>query len=146
MEESSLHKLNSAGLGVRLLAALYDWLLVLAIYMVMSVPLVALQNDAITPGNNLYRVSLVIVAGIFFVGFWARGGQTLGMRAWRLQLVSDDGTAVHAGQACARYASAWVSAAALGCGFWWALFNPQKRAWHDSWSGSRLVVRPKPDA
>ena len=140
-----LHKLPPAGLGPRLIAALYDWLLVLAIMMVASVPIVALLDDAIATGNAFYQASLVIIAGLFFGGFWMRGGQTLGMRAWRLRLVSTDGSAVTPVSAALRYAGAWVSFAAAGLGFWWALIDQEKRTWHDRWSGTRIVRLPKTD-
>ena len=68
--------LPAAGLPRRLIAAVYDWLLVIAIMMVASVPLVALLGDAITPGNALYQFSLGVVALLFFAGFRSYSGQT----------------------------------------------------------------------
>lgn len=143
MVDYDLHKLPSAGLGKRLLAAVYDWLLVLAIMMVASVPIVAMLDDAIATGNAFYQAMLVIIAGLFFTGFWVRGGQTLGMRAWRLRLISDGGIDVTPATAVLRYLGAWVSFAAAGLGFIWSLFDAEKRTWHDRWSGTRIVVLPK---
>ncbi|NND54092.1 MAG: RDD family protein [Gammaproteobacteria bacterium] len=145
MVDYDLHKLPPAGLGKRLLAALYDWLLVLAVMMVVSIPVVALRGDAIATGNALYQAALMLIAGVFFCGFWVRGGQTLGMRAWRLRLISDHGAAgeVSVPAAARRYLSAWLSVMLLGLGFVWSLFDPQRRAWHDRWSGTRIVVLPK---
>ena len=74
---------------------------------------------------------------------WTRGGQTLGMRAWRCRLVAADGEPVGWGQTVARFAAALVSWAALGLGFWWALADPERRTWHDRWSGTRIVLVPR---
>ena len=38
----------------------------------------------IGPGTLWFEASLVAVALLFCAGFWTRGGQTLGMRAWRM--------------------------------------------------------------
>lgn len=41
--------------------------------------------------NELWKLSWV---GFFFVYFWAKSGQTLGMKAWRLRLQNQDGTRI----------------------------------------------------
>jgi uncharacterized RDD family membrane protein YckC len=125
------------------MAALYDWLLVLSLMMLTSVPLVAPSNEAITPGNPLYRLALVALAATFFAGFWSRTGQTLGMRAWRLQLTRTDGSAVSFSQGLLRFACACVAAAPAGLGFVWVLFSKDDLSWHDRWSDTRLRVLPK---
>jgi uncharacterized RDD family membrane protein YckC len=33
----------------------------------------------------------------------------------------------------------------LGLGFFWVLFDRDRRAWHDRLSGTRLVFRPAPE-
>jgi uncharacterized RDD family membrane protein YckC len=38
---------------------------------------------------------------------------------------------------------ALLSLLALGLGFLWILVDPQRRAWHDRLSGTRIVVVPK---
>jgi uncharacterized RDD family membrane protein YckC len=143
MEQEILHNTQPAKFGRRLMASLYDWFLVLAIMMVASVPLVASSNDAISPGNALYRLALIAIATAFFTGFWSYAGQTLGMRAWRLKLTLPDGSAVNYRQALLRFACACVSAAPLGLGFFWVLFSQEKLSWHDHWSGTRLQLLAK---
>ena len=43
----------------------------------------------------------------------------------------------------ARLALAVVSFVCLGLGYWWILVDPQRRAWHDRLTGTRVVVVPK---
>ena len=145
MEKTDLHNLPNAGFFKRLFAALYDWLLVLALMMVLSVPLVAPDNEAITPGNPLYQAALVGVVALFFVGFWVTKGQTLGMRAWRLMLTDTEGNPVSWQQATLRFAVAWISLLAVGLGFLWALIDRDGLSWHDRWSRTRIRQLPKKD-
>ena len=45
---------------------------------------------------------MLAVAWAFYGWFWLHGGQTLGMRAWRLKLVTDDGRPLTAGDCLRR--------------------------------------------
>ena len=70
-----------------------------------------------------------------------RRGQTWGMRALRLRAVEGStGGPVSRGQAWGRVAFAsFISSLCLGFGFWWALFDHQKRALHDVVCGTVLI-------
>jgi uncharacterized RDD family membrane protein YckC len=143
MEQTELHNTPKAGFFRRLMASLYDWLLVLAIMMVASVPLVAPDNEAVAPGNPFYRAALIVLAVCFFAGFWCSKGQTLGMRAWRLKLEMPDGSNVSFARSMLRFIYACVSAGALGLGFLWVFLSPEGLSWHDRWSGTRIRLLPK---
>jgi uncharacterized RDD family membrane protein YckC len=145
MDKSQLHNATPAGFGRRLMAALYDWLLVLAVMMIASVPLVAIDDNAVQPGNLLYQLALVALVAAFFVGFWTREGQTLGMRAWRLKLTQTDGSPVTVSQALLRFLCACVAALPCGLGFAWLLISSKGESWHDTWSGTRIWQLPKQD-
>ena len=134
----------------RLAAIFYDCLLLAALLMLASalvvIPLGAgLEVESQTISQHpLYRLYLILVIVGFFCGFWIRGGQTLGMRAWRLMVVRDDGTPLTLGDALKRFAAALLSWAALSIGFLWSLFDAEKLTWHDRLSGTRLVMLEKP--
>lgn len=88
-----------------------------------------------------------VLAG-FHLGFWTHGGQTLGMKTWRFRVQRTDGSPLRLRDAALRYVAAVLSALPLGLGFWWALVDPERLAWHDRLSGTRLVhvaPRPAPD-
>jgi uncharacterized RDD family membrane protein YckC len=83
---------------------------------------------------------LFLSPAVFFGWFWTHGGQTLGMRAWRLKLLDSSGNPVTWRQSLIRYGAAWLSLLALGLGYIWVWIDPQGLSWHDRLSGTRLVV------
>jgi len=57
--------------------------------------------------------------------------------------VREGGSALTLRDALARYGAAVLSLLPLGLGFWWALVDPDRCAWHDRLSGTRLVLLPR---
>lgn len=106
--ESDSLALQRAGFVRRLLAMIYDTLVATAVgmcaAMVMIVTLIVmLKNGALDlqgyaePADLIqasfgYKLLIQTWVGLwiagFFLWFWRRGGQTLGMRAWRLRIYS----------------------------------------------------------
>jgi len=133
-----------AGLLRRIAAAVYDGLLVVALQMLATLLLVAARGGApIRPGDPVLQAILIMTAGTFFVGFWTRGGQTLGMSAWRLRVEMQDGNPLPAGVAILRLVTASLSLACFGLGFLWQLVDRQSLTWHDRLAGTRVIMLPK---
>lgn len=137
--------IEAPGLLRRLAAILYDSLLVAAVLFLSAVPVVIVLDGPpeTALAKSLFRLYLATVVFVFFAGFWTHGGQTLGMRSWRLKLVRADGGPVGWLEALKRYLAAWLSLAPLGMGWWWMLLDRDKLTWHDRLSGTRLVLLPK---
>jgi uncharacterized RDD family membrane protein YckC len=125
----------------RLAALCYDALLLAALAASFTLLVLAVRlGRAVPPGTWWYPLCLLAIFGAFFSGFWAHGGQTLGMRAWRIRVVrDDDGGALTWPRAAARFASGVVAAAPAGLGLWWSLLDERKRGWHDRWTRTRVV-------
>jgi uncharacterized RDD family membrane protein YckC len=131
-------------------AILYDCLLLVALLtladavVVLPLGIIFHIDGSTVAAYPLFRLYLLFVIIGFFCWFWLRGGQTLGMRAWRIMLVRSDGAGVRLGDALSRLAAASLSWAALGMGFLWSLLDRDGLTWHDRLSGTRLVLLKKP--
>ena len=135
----------SPGLLRRLGAMAYDAMLLLALLMMLSYPYVWL-TDGDKPSllvKTLYQLYLLAICFFFYAVFWTHGGQTLGMRAWRLKVVRAEGGVITWMLALKRFVFAWISLLCFGLGFLWILPDRDKLTWHDRWSGTRLVLLPK---
>ncbi|HST27573.1 MAG TPA: RDD family protein [Rudaea sp.] len=136
-----------ANLHLRLAAAGYDLLPLIGLWFVAAVLALAVTGGKLDThtfaGKLLVQGFALALSGAYFVVSWTRGGQTVGMRAWRLRVTRVDGARVDAARALLRFVVALVSLAALGAGFWWALFDAQKRTWHDMAARTRVLRLPK---
>ncbi len=128
----------------RLAAICYDTLLVVALLMVLTgIVIIARAGTGVEPGEPWFQALLMVGYWLYFAWSWTHGGQTVGMRAWRMRLVGPDGADVTWGQASSRFAAAWLSALVLGLGFWWGGFDREKLCWHDRLSRTELASKPK---
>lgn len=125
-----------APLRYRLLAMLYDGLALLGIWASTIVLLVTLRGEVVA-GLGVQAL-LGFETYAFFIFFWLRRGQTLGMVAWQLRFASG-AARVSVGEAHLRLLGGALSLACLGLGHVWILFDKQRRGWPDLLSGSRVT-------
>jgi uncharacterized RDD family membrane protein YckC len=130
-----------AGFFRRLAAMIYDSLLVAAI-LISTVTLMVILTNTPVAGPNVIGL-LLLESFAFFAYFWIFRGQTLGMLAWRLSIVTESGYQMTFTQALLRYFGALVSIAAFGLGYIWILIDAQKRGWPDLLSDSRVLYTPR---
>ncbi|MFC0085606.1 RDD family protein [Dyella flava] len=151
----------------RLIALVYDLVATLAIVMVVGLLCqLATRGQLITTGSQVhiawwYQPLQAVVVAAYFVVSWLRGGQTLGMRPWRIRVTAGDGGRISARQALVRVLVAalpllllllapalglktalWAVAGGWVAWFATALFAPRRRALHDLAAGTeiRLVL------
>ena len=137
--EKGHQTLDDAGLGRRLGALIYDALLAISIlFFATAVLLPFTGGEAISSDNLVYPVYLLLVVFAYFGGSWCRGGQTLGMRAWRLKVVNTDGRRVSMSQALIRFATA-----AGGLGLLGMLVDGDRKPWQDRLSDTTVVLLPR---
>ncbi len=140
----------------RLLALVYDLLIVVAIVMVVGLlcqlatggQLIHTAGKAVVP--IWYQLLQALVVMAYFISSWRRGGQTVGMRPWRIRVTRDDGGTPSLQQALIRalvaaaplvllmlepliglHAMLWTLLIAWAAWFAVALFDPRRRAVHD---------------
>jgi len=156
MTSPSINNSPRAGFIRRFGSWVYDVLLSFAVYMVAGAIAFLLFNILIKFGVismagfdhaiDLKRSSLVyrlLVDGFglfwiafFFVWFWSRSGQTLGMKAWRLRVQNQDGTRISKTTAIAR-----LLPTLLGLGNLIVLFDKKnKLSLQDRMTDTEVVV------
>jgi uncharacterized RDD family membrane protein YckC len=139
--------------GWRMLALLYDFWPILAMWLAVAIPFVLIDvaisgsvRHNIAPYSPLWWLQWTccwVITGLYVVLSWRRGGQTLGMRPWRLQVLDLAGNVPATRALWRRYAVASVSLLLGGLGFWWAWIDRDRLTWHDRASGTRLARWPK---
>lgn len=107
-----------APLWRRLIASVYDGLLLLGLWLAAAlVELIVREQLLGLPRHWAWMQLYFFAVGLVFFGrSWTRGGQTLGMRVWRLQVRRIDGAALRWPIATLRYAVMLAT--------WMAVFAP----------------------
>ncbi len=139
-QDSVPSSLPPVGLLRRFAAIFYDSLLLFSVLFFAT----GLFNALISADSSTHpilQIYLLIVSFFYFAGFWRRGGQTLGMMAWQIQVQSLEGYTVTWWQMVQRFVMAIISWSIFGLGFFWALWDKEGRTWHDRASRTQLVRR-----
>jgi len=129
-------------IGRRLLALAYDLFPALGLWFAVGASALWL-NAGVPPKPGsaagwLELLALWSVSGLYAVLSWRRGGQTLGMRPWKLRVIAADGGRPGWPALLKRYAIGGLSLLLAGAGFWWAWLDRERLTWHDRASGTRL--------
>lgn len=133
-----------AGVLRRVAAMIYDLLLLLAVWFFAAALIMPLTGgEAVKPNNPLFTTYLFFITFLFFAWFWTHGGQTLGMRAWRLRVQQRDGSPMTLWQALLRFLIAIPSWLLCGIGVMWLWLDKERLTWHDRYSMTVVVVLPK---
>lgn len=139
----------------RLFAWIYDVLVVIAILMVAAglelavVHVLAANHWLVLPVNGdeasfvagkwWHSAYFLLIAVLFTAYFWVKGGQTLGMRAWRLQVLRLDGGPLSFGQAVLRSLASLAGLSSL-----WVIVNrTEKLALHDYLAKTQVITLSK---
>ena len=139
--------LKTASFMRRLGAMFYDFMLALSFVILVGffftavfMSLFSIENiPAGSPVAKAIFMLLVLFTFGFYGWFWTHGGQTLGMRAWKLKLVRQDAELITWQQAFFRFCYAVISWIPLGAGYLWMLIDKQKLAWHDRISKTYII-------
>ena len=144
-----------AGFFKRVAAIVYDLLIVVVLAMVVT--FINLITIDLLSANGLldisayedpsaflnaqwwFTVEMIVAIWFFYAWFWYDGGQTLGMRSWRLKVESDNEQALTFKRSGLR-----AIYALLGLGNLMVLFTPSKKqALQDKLTQTRVVVLTK---
>ena len=120
----------------RLGSIIYDFFLVFSfVFFIEGVVIIINNKQAITSSLFFYLLTLPLIY-VYFSMSWVRGKQTLGMRAWKFEIIQKDGSHVTQKQSLIRFLLAIISL--LGVGFIFQFFNQHQLPLHDYYSKTYL--------
>lgn len=152
--ETPLQSLPTAPLWRRFVALMYDGFIVLAISMIYGAITLGIyvwatgitSNDEYQPtvSGPLFQLGWYICLALFYSYFWKRGGQTAGMKAWKIRVVAQQENTPLTWRACIIRCLVGPPALFILClGYIWKWFDKEGNCLHDKLSGTKVVVVPK---
>ena len=131
---------QSAALTRRLAALAYEVILSFAVVVVAGLAFPGATGNTLSGASrHAYQAYALAILCLYYIWCWRRGGQTLPMLTWKLRLISRDGGPVTSKQALLRFVAACFSVAALGLGFFWALFDRDGQFLHDRVARTKII-------
>ena len=136
MSTSAYRDCPPASLLKQFAAMIYDGFLIFAVlFLAAALALPFNKGEAIE--SPLFSFYLLLTVFTFYAWFWHKSGQTLGMRAWKIRIVSEFGGNPSWGICYLRLMFALLSLLCFGLGYFWRLFKPY--TWHDRLSQTSIV-------
>jgi uncharacterized RDD family membrane protein YckC len=142
---------TSAGFGRRAAALVYDALLIAGILMIYTAcalylahalwlpPGDAIERSTVGAWFYFYQAGEIALIAIYALVNWTRSGQTLGMRAWHLRAVTENGGRLGWKAAVLRFSFGVIAWAPAALGVLWLYADPEHLALQDRLSKTRVV-------
>jgi uncharacterized RDD family membrane protein YckC len=128
------------GPGPRLVGYIVDTLIVLAAVFAIVIVFGLLATIVPAIGALGLIVGVVVVPLAYFPYFWAKTGQTPGMKMMNIKVVRDkDGGPITMGQAILRLFGYWVSGLVFYLGYIWIFIDKRQRGWFDLIAGTVVI-------
>jgi uncharacterized RDD family membrane protein YckC len=119
-------------------AFVYDLFPIIGLWLLTSVVVVLLRGgNEVPPGTLWFQLLLMAECVFYFTFSWIKGGQTLGMRAWKIGIENHQNMSWW--QTLARFLVGLLSTILFGAGLWCKKFNHANLSWMDIVSGHRTV-------
>ncbi|MDX2418301.1 MAG: RDD family protein [Xanthomonadales bacterium] len=126
----------------RLLVMLYDTVILLGLLILATAVALPFGDvNKVAMRDFWFTLWLLAVCFAYLGGCWRYGGMTVGMRAWRVRLVSYDDQTISWPRCLLRFFAGVVSVGALGLGILWALVDSKNRGWHDL-AARTILIKP----
>ncbi len=111
-------------------ALIYDIFPILGIFLITSLFLVLIrQGDEVQPRTLWLQLLLFSEVFLYFTYSWKKGGQTLGMRAWKIGI--EDYPNMTWSQVSVRFFAGLASTLLLGAGLWTRSLSNREMTWMD---------------
>ena len=130
---------SNVSLLSRLGAITYDFFLVFSLVFCIGLFVVIAIQDGTK--NPLFFLLMLLLTFGYFALSWVKGRQTLGMKAWKFEIMQADRKSITYKQSAVRFFLAPLSL--VGIGFIFQLFNKNKLPLHDYFSKTYLQSTKK---
>ena len=102
------NKYEKIGFIKNIIICVYDLMLLFSVLFFMSLPWVLVASGEAVTGNIFYQLYLLIIILTYYLWFWIRHGQTLGMKSWKTYVLNTDNTKINIRQGILRITLALV--------------------------------------
>lgn len=149
IETTSVHKILTAGVFIRLGSFIMDVSIVTSLFIIMSLISSSILDEK---DQNTFQMLLdqpsalllgcttwVLLFLIYHFMFSKYGGQTMGKVVLGIQVVGLDGKAVSTKNAFLRSVGFLTAGLPALAGFFWAGFDTHRRGWHDYLGGTVVI-------
>jgi uncharacterized RDD family membrane protein YckC len=79
---------KSIGFTKNIIICIYDLLLLFSILFFLSLPVIIFSNNELIGQNIFYRIYLLSIIIGYYLWFWIKHNQTLGMKSWKSYIVN----------------------------------------------------------
>ena len=123
----------------RIASMFYDSVLIVALLIVMSLPLISFNIQENIILKTTVQVYSYLIIQYFFVWFWVNSSGTLGMKSWKIKIVDINGNKITYRKAILRFNIAIISILIFGIGFILSIFRKDRKCLHDIISKTILI-------
>ena len=130
--------MNKTQLWKHVAALIYDIFPILALFLTTSLLSIMLrQGEEVQPSTWWFQGLLLLEVYFYFAYSWKKGGHTLGMRAWKIQIHSFNKLSWT--QVTLRFFTGLISTLLMGAGLWSRRFSNKKWTWMDYSCGQTVI-------
>ena len=99
---NKVNKYEKIGFIKNIIICIYDLMLLFSVLFFMSMPWVIVTSGEAVIGNIFYQLYLLIIILTYYLWFWIKHGQTLGMKSWKTYVLNTDNTKINIRQGILR--------------------------------------------
>ncbi len=134
--------MNKPPLWKHLIAFCYDMFPIFGVFLLTSLIVLLIRNGVeVKPQTLWFALLLLSEMAFYFIYSWKIGGQTLGMRAWKMKIVPNNSqlNTLTWKQATLRLLIGTLSTLLLGLGLFWKFISKRDFTWMDMVSDSHMT-------
>ena len=90
-----VNKYEKVGFIKNIIICIYDLMLLFSVLFFMSLPWMIVTSGEAVIGNIFYQLYLLIIILTYYLWFWIKHGQTLGMKSWKTYVLNTDNTKIN---------------------------------------------------